>query len=133
MNRALLTVASALLAASSIPAQCTLTVLGTGQPGTVLRFEVQSNPGDYTAVTVSDQTGSFSVPVPGGSLALNVLQPWTVIETGFADMAGFAVLNMSLPASSIVPLSLHGQGIALLAPFNTVQLCATNTVPFSIG
>lgn len=132
MNR-LLTLLTGVALATTLSAQaCHLGVKGSGMPGTRLAFDVQAAPGDYTVVLVSEFSGNLNLPTPIGPINLGVRQPWVVIETGFANPKGIATYASTLP-QGIVPLTLHGQGIILRAPFAPLQLCTTNVETFTVG
>jgi hypothetical protein len=142
MRKHLLLAASFAVAA---PAQCaTLTVTGTGAPGTSLTLTIDGTAANQFAFLAVGQTqGSSTLPLgPFGTLTLGLAQPWAPVPVGQTDASGNAAIIVTVPPMVPSTLALFGQGLTLgftigtpgpgQPPFS-LTTCTTNVAAFSIG
>jgi hypothetical protein len=121
-------------------AQCaTLTVTGTGAPGTTLTLAIDGTAANQFAWLIVGQTaGSSSLPIgPFGTINLGLAQPWAPVPIGQTDASGDVSLNVQVPASAPATLGLFAQGLTLGFTIGqgppSLSSCTTNVVGFSIG
>jgi hypothetical protein len=137
--RTLLFGSALLLAAANAAAQCTLTVTGTGAPGTSLTFAVDgSTPSGFAFLAIGDTQGTTTVALgPLGTLTLGLAFPFGVVPMGPTDAQGDASLTIDIPAGVTGSADLFAQGVTLGVTLGggmpTLSLCATNVVGFHVG
>lgn len=126
----------------SVPAQCsTLTITGTGAPGTTLTAHLDGSSAHALAVLVVGSTQGVT-PIdlgPLGTLTLGV-EPQFFVPLGLTNAAGDLSRSTSVP--DVVPdvpgLDLFGQAATLSCTLTSVPsiiwtLCASNVVGFHFG
>lgn len=115
----------------------TLTVTGTGAPGTDLRFDLDGGAANAPALLVMGQTaGSFSVNIGAlGTLELGILPPFSMLPLGMTDANGDASLTVRVP--NVSGVDLNGQGLTVELRINrgrpSLNFCTSNVAPFRIG
>lgn len=138
---------SALLLAGAASAQCTLSVTGTGAPGTSLTLAVDGSTANAFAwVLLGQQAGTSTLSLGlFGSLTLGLAQPWAPFPLGTTNAAGDVSLVVPVPTSATIGIDLYGQGVTVGISLPTtpptggggpgigLSLCATNVVPFHVG
>lgn len=115
----------------------TLTVTGTGAPGTNIVFTLDGGAANAPALMAMGQTtGSITFNFGQlGSLELGVLPPFTVLPLGTTDANGDASLTVRVP--NIPGVNMHGQGftvdLQIVRGRPSLQFCTSNVAAFRIG
>ena len=124
------------LAAAAAPSQCTLTIHGTGAPGTNLVFAFDGRPHTPAALVIGAATGTTTFPFPPlGVLTLGLAQPFTVVALGLTNGHGEASLAVQVPLH-LPHVALFAQGVDVVvhhAPHPSLDFCVTHVVPFHVG
>jgi hypothetical protein len=133
------------LFAATAAAQCaTLSVTGTGAPGTTLTISIDGTAANAIAfVAIGETQGSTSIPLgPLGTLDLGLAMPFIPVPVGLTDASGDASLAIAVPAQFPGGLDLFAQGITLAFTFTpptgpgfpfSLTSCTTNVVGFHVG
>jgi hypothetical protein len=114
----------------------TLSVEGTGNPGTHLTFALShADPLAPAAIFIADHPGHTVLTFGSlGSLTLGLSQPFLTVAMGITNEHGQASLVANVP--------LHLPGLALNAQATSVRVthehpplrfCPSNVVPFHVG
>lgn len=140
MLRSVLVLASLVAAAS---AQCsTLSVTGSGAPGTTLQVALDGNSPNAIAWLVLGETqGTTAINLgPLGTLTLGLAAPFTPAPMGMTNLQGDASLTINVPTTlPTTGLDLFAQGVTLGFTFTPgpnpfgFNWCASNVVGFHIG
>lgn len=141
LTKSIVSVCLGLLAANA-SAQCsTLTVTGTGAPGTSLTFDLNGTDVHAFALLAVGQTqGTTTIQLgPLGSLTLGLATPFIPLPLGFTNASGDISRSISIPSSATYGFDLFGQGVTALysfqptSPYISVTFCASNVVGFHVG
>ena len=151
MIRSCLLSVSLLSFAAAASAQCsTLSVAGTGAPGTSLTFVLDGSTANALAfLAVADTQATRPVDLgPLGSFTLNV-DPYLALPIGLSDAAGNVTLGASVPNITAIPgMDLFAQGVTAsfgltLPPIGSLPpsgfpslaftFCVSNVVGFHYG
>jgi hypothetical protein len=133
--------------AATAAAQCaTLSVTGTGAPGTALVFTIDGTTANaFAFVAIGDTQGSTSIQFgPLGTLSLGLAVPFVPVPVGPTDSNGDASLTINVPAQFPGSLDLFAQGITIgFTPPSgpptgpgipsLFSFCSTNVVAFHVG
>ena len=135
---------SLLTAAAS--AQCaTLTITGTGLPGTTLQVTHDGTAANTLALlAVSETQGTNVVDLgPLGSLTLGVQFPLIPFPLGLTDANGDVSRSFDVPSAATLGFDVFGQGVTLDFSFSipagggmptfSLSSCASNVVAFHVG
>ena len=137
----LLTTFSILLAGSlSAQACATLTVTGTGAPGTSVVLTIDgSAAGAFAALAIGDTAGTTTIPLGSlGSLTLGLAQPFIALPMGMTNANGDVSRTIQVP-NGTSGIDLFGQGVTMVFTpptgpgLPTITFCTTNVVPFHLG
>ena len=134
------------LLAANATAQCaTLTVTGTGAPGTALQFQFDgtANPA-FVLLLVGQTQGTTTVPLgPFGSLTLGLATPFIPVPLGFTDASGDVSRSINVPSATTLSLDLFAQGVSTAWVFTppspptppslSLTFCASNVAGFHLG
>ena len=145
LTKSILTVCLGLFA-SHAAAQCaTLTVTGTGAPGTSLTFDLNGTDVHAFAMLAVGQTqGTTTIPMgPLGSLTLGLATPFIPLPLGFTNASGDVSRSISIPSGVTWGVDLFGQGVTALFTFTppapptppsfSLTFCASNVAGFHVG
>lgn len=140
MLRSIVVLASLVAAAS---AQCsTLSVTGSGAPGTTLQVALDGNsPNAIAWLVLGEAQGTTAINLgPLGTLTLGLAAPFTPAPMGTTNLLGDAALTINVPtALPTTGLDLFAQGVTLGFTFTPgpnpfgFNWCASNVVGFHIG
>jgi hypothetical protein len=125
----------ALLAAAPAQSCATLTVNGTGLPGTDLVFSYQGAPHAYGFLIIGDTQGTTTIRYGSlGTLTLDLNFPFLPLLVGRTDSNGGRTRTVHVP-SSAPPLDLFAQGFDFYYELFPLQLefCTSNVLPIHIG
>lgn len=139
--------ASSLLGlAATASAQCSLTVTGTGAPGTTVTFAIDgSSPGAFAFLAIGDTQGTTAINLGAlGTLTLGLTFPFTALPVGMTNLQGDATLALDIPAGAQGSLDLFAQGVTLGVSLPGpggpggpglpgLTWCTTNVAAFHIG
>jgi hypothetical protein len=124
------------LLATTAAAQCgTLTITGTGAPGTTLTVAVHGDPNAIAFLVVGDTAGTTSIPLGTTSLDLGIAEPFIPFGIGFTNASGDASQAFTIP-NGIPQHTTLGQGLTAsfgMPPNFSLSFCTSNVVSFSIG
>ena len=126
LTKSIVSVCLGLLAANA-SAQCaTLTVTGTGAPGTSLTFNVDGTAVHaFALLAVGETQGTTTIPLGQlGSLTLGLATPFIPLPLGFTNASGVTW-----------GIDLFGQGVTAAYTFMpfSVTFCASNVAGFHVG
>ncbi|HEU4419885.1 MAG TPA: hypothetical protein VFT55_13215 [Planctomycetota bacterium] len=129
-----------LLAANASAQSCaTLTVAGTGAPGTTLTFDFDGQAsGAFAFLAVGATQGTTSIPFgPFGTLTLGLASPFLSLPIGITNASGDVSLAVPVPNGFPASLDLFAQGVTAELTFTppTIALtfCTSNVAGFHIG
>jgi len=126
----------ALALATTAAAQCgTLTIAGTGAPGTTLTVSVHGDPNALAFLVVGDTAGTTSIPLGTTSLDLGIAMPFVPFVLGLTNASGDASQTFTVP-NGIPSHNTLGQGLTAsfgMPPNFSLSFCTSNVVPFHIG
>jgi len=117
-----------------VPAQaCTLSVTGTGAPGTDLVFAAHGAASSFAVVAIGQTQGTTNVPFL--HLQLGLAEPFIVLPLGRTDANGDVSRTFTVPSRLTTQHNVFGQGIVVTVQFQPFSIsgCATNVVPFTVG
>ena len=123
--------------AAAVPAQscATLSVTGSGLPGTDLVFSYQGAPHAYGFLVIGDTAGTTTIRYGSlGTLTLDLDFPFLPLPMGRTDSNGDRTRTVRVP-SSAPPFDLLVQGFDFyyeLFPFR-LEFCTSNVLPVHIG
>ena len=139
--KSIATVCLGLLAANA-SAQCsTLTVTGTGAPGTSLTFDINGTDSHAFALLAVGQTqGTTTIQLgPLGSLTLGLATPFIPVPLGLTNTSGDISRTINIPSAATFGVDLFGQGVTAAysfqptSPYISVTFCTSNVVGFHVG
>jgi hypothetical protein len=125
------------LFAANASAQCaTLTVIGTGAPGTNLQFHLDAQASDaFAFVAASFTQGPTTISFgPFGSLTLG-LGSFVLLPLGLTNSSGNASTSLGVPSWFPLQIDLFTQGGTAefsFIPFG-LQFCTSNVTTFHFG
>lgn len=144
MNKLVLSLSLGLLAATASAQTCsTLSVAGTGAPGTTLTFTLSGTPmGSIGILCIGDTLGSTSLSFGNlGTLDLGLAQPFTPVLMATRPGPGNPgrpslgdTLTIRVP-NGMPLLNLHAQGtgVTLDPTVPSLSFCTSDVVGFSVG
>jgi hypothetical protein len=129
-----------LTAAATATAQCsTLSITGTGAPGTSLAVQLDGSAAHAIAfLVVGESQATLPLSTPFGNLTLGV-DPSLLLGLGLTNQQGDLSASIAIPANlpSTISLNVFGQavtlGMTMTPPPPTFGWCASNVVGFHIG
>ena len=146
LTRSLVSVCLGLLAANASAQSCaTLTVTGTGAPGTSLTFDLNAtDAGAFAVLAVGQTQGTTTIPMgPLGSLTLGLASPFIPVPLGMTNASGDISRTIAIPAGVTWGVDLFGQGVTAKFTFTppapptppsiSLTLCASNVAAFHVG
>jgi hypothetical protein len=129
-----------LLAANASAQTCaTMTVAGTGAPGTSLTFNFDGQAsGAFAFLAVGATQGTTSIPFgPLGTLTLGLDSPFLSLPLGMTDASGDVSVSIPVPNGFPASLDLFAQGVTaeltFTPPIIGLTFCTSNVVGFHIG
>ena len=126
------------LFAANGAAQCaTLTVTGTGAPGTDLQFHLDgqaSNAFAFVAAAFTQGTTTISFGSLG-ALTLGLDSQFLALPLGMTNSSGDASTSIGVPGFFPLPIDLFAQGATAALSFIPFGLsfCASNVTTFHVG
>lgn len=146
LTKSLVAVCVGLLAATASAQSCaTLTVSGTGAPGTTLQFNLDGQAsGAFAFLAVGMTQGTTSIPLgPLGTLTLGLASPLLTLPLGMTNASGDASVSVPVPNGFPVSLDMFAQGLTAeltitppsppTPPSISLSFCTSNVVGFHIG
>ncbi|HZN40961.1 MAG TPA: hypothetical protein VFD82_19300 [Planctomycetota bacterium] len=146
LTKSLIATCLGLLAATASAQSCaTLTVAGTGAPGTSLTFNFDGQAsGAFAFLAVGATQGTTSIPFgPLGTLTLGLDAPFLSLPLGMTNASGDVSLSVPVPNGFPASLDLFAQGVTAELTFTppspptppTIGLtfCTSNVAGFHIG
>jgi hypothetical protein len=141
LSRSLLAISAGLFASVASAQSCaSLSITGTGAPGTSVTFAVDGTAaGAIAALAISDAAGTTAINLgPLGSLTLGVASPFIPLPLGMTDANGDISRTIQIPNGNIPGVDLVGQGVTIAFTLNgpglpTLTFCTTNVVSFHLG
>lgn len=133
----LIAVATALSSFAAGQHSCsTLSVTGSGQPGTNLTFALtRADPHAPAFLLVADHPEHTVLHFGAlGSLPLGLSNPFLVVSMGTTDAHGQAALVASIPLH-IAQMAFHAQGttVRVVHEHPPLRFCPSNVVAFQVG
>jgi hypothetical protein len=137
-----------LVATGSAQTCATLTVTGSGAPGSTLEFQLPNPTADaFAFLAIGGTEGTTTLDFgPLGSLTLGLDQPFAPVPLGLTDASGSASLSIAIPANAAFPQAdLFAQGVVVSVSFAppagppssvpplSLTFCTSNVVGFSVG
>ena len=114
----------------------TLAITGTGAAGTSLTFAVTGTTArGFVTLAIAEHTGTTAVDLGPLHLSLGLASPIFPAPMGRADANGDLSRTINVPAGITNQIALQGQIVTItlsMMPFS-INGCATNVVPFTIG
>lgn len=137
LTKSIVSVCLGLLAANA-SAQCaTLTVTGTGAPGTSLTFNLDgTDVHAFAMLAVGETQGTTTIPLGQlGSLTLGLATPFIPLPLGFTNASGDISRSVNIPTGVTWGIDLFGQGVTAAYTFMpfSITFCASNVVGFHVG
>ena len=135
----LLAAAASLLTSFAAAQSCsTLTVTGTGAPGTSVTFAVDGTAaGAFAILAVSDAAGTTTLNFGSiGTLVLGVNSPFIPLPLGMTDASGDVSRTVNVPNGNIPGVDLVGQGVTVEVAFTgglSLTFCTSNVATFHLG
>ena len=146
LTKSLLATCLGLLAANASAQSCaTLSVSGTGAPGTTLTFNLDGQAsGAFAFLAVGMTQGTTSIPFgPLGTLTLGLASPLLTLPLGPTNASGDASVSIAVPNGITLGLDLFGQGVTAELTFTPpspptppvigLTFCTSNVVGFHFG
>ena len=125
-----------LAAMASAQTCATLTVTGSGAPGTDLTFALNGAANSPALLAIGDTAGTTTFNFgPLGSLTLGLAQPFVPLPLGLTDASGNVSRTVSIPAG-LPAADLFGQGLTVtftLPPTLGLSFCTSNVAAFHVG
>lgn len=139
-----LLVASTLLGlVAQASAQCSLSVTGSGAPGSTLAFALDgSTAGAFCFLAIGETQGTTTINLgPLGTLTLGLAFPFAPVPIGVANAQGDVSFSLNVPSGLTTGIDLFGQGITLGISMPgpggggppSLSFCTTNVVSFHVG
>ena len=117
-----------------------LTISGSGQPGTDLTIALSGADADsFAMMAVGMSTGKTELKFgPLGTLTLGLDRPFAFLPLGVTDGNGDLKAVISLPPGSLPQVMLHAQAVTAQFGLNppgppSLKFCTSNVEAFSIG
>ena len=146
LTRSLVATCLGLLAATTSAQTCaTLSVSGTGAPGTALTFSLDGQAsGAFAFLAVGPTQGTTSIAFgPLGTLTLGLASPLLTLPLGPTDASGDASVVVPVPNGFPASLDLFAQGVTAELTFTPpspptpptfgLTFCTSNVAGFHIG
>lgn len=124
--------------AATVSAQncATLTVTGSGAPGTDVVFALSGDATSPAFLAIGNTTGTTVFNFgPLGSLTLDLDHPFAIVPLGFTNASGEAGRTVHIPPN-FPSADLFAQGVTISwtpPPHLTLSFCTSNVVAFHIG
>ena len=122
--------------ATAASAQCgTLSIAGTGAPGTTLTVSLHGSPTAIAFLVVGDTAGTTSIPLGTTTLDLGIAMPFIPFGLGITNASGDVSQAFTIP-SGIPTHTALGQGLTAtfgMPPNFALSICTSNVVSFTIG
>ena len=146
LTKTLVAACLGLFAANASAQSCaTLTVAGTGAPGTTLTFNFDGQAsGAFAFLAVGATQGTTSIPFgPLGTLTLGLDAPFLTLPLGMTNASGDASASIPVPNGFPLSLDLFAQGLTAELtitppsppnpPTISLTFCTSNVAGFHIG